>query len=248
MIFLSVAGFVPALGAQTRYIPPSCLAISNSGSCTDNREYPYLYHQWINYGRFLNCTGYKSSNDNKYKRGYDYVMLRYVALRCATLRYVALRYATLSYVMLCYAMLCYAMLCYVMLCYVMLCYVVMLCYAMLCYVMLCYVVFCYAMLCYAMLCYVMLRYWRKSPTLGQVLLIHKVSRSHTTTQHCRWDSSGRVISSSQRPLPDNTQHSQQTSMPPLGFEHTASESERPQTYALDRAVAGTGEGYDYCLF
>ena len=37
-----------------------------------------------------------------------------------------------------------------------------------------------------------------------------VSRSHTTTQHSRKDSSGRVISSSQRPLPDNTRHSQQT--------------------------------------
>ena len=31
-----------------------------------------------------------------------------------------------------------------------------------------------------------------------------VSRSHTTTQHSWQDSSGRVISSSQRPLPDNT--------------------------------------------
>ena len=36
-----------------------------------------------------------------------------------------------------------------------------------------------------------------------------VSRSHTTTQHSRWDSSGRVICSSQRPLPDITQHTQQ---------------------------------------
>ena len=33
-----------------------------------------------------------------------------------------------------------------------------------------------------------------------------VSRSHTTTQNSRYDSSGRVISSSQRPLPDNTRH------------------------------------------
>ena len=39
-----------------------------------------------------------------------------------------------------------------------------------------------------------------------------VSRSHTTTQHSRYDSSGRVISSSQRPLPDNTRHSQQTNI------------------------------------
>ena len=39
-----------------------------------------------------------------------------------------------------------------------------------------------------------------------------VSKSHTTTQHSRQDSSGRVISSSQRPLPDNTRHSQQTNI------------------------------------
>ena len=40
--------------------------------------------------------------------------------------------------------------------------------------------------------------------------IFVVSRSHTTTHRSRQDSSGRVISSSQRPLPNNTQHSQQT--------------------------------------
>ena len=39
---------------------------------------------------------------------------------------------------------------------------------------------------------------------------------------------------------DNTQHSQQTSMPPAGFEPTISAGERPQTYALDRAATGTG--------
>ena len=49
-----------------------------------------------------------------------------------------------------------------------------------------------------------------------------------------------MISSSQRPLPDNTQHSQQTSMPPVGFEPTISAGERLQTYALDRAATGTG--------
>ena len=49
----------------------------------------------------------------------------------------------------------------------------------------------------------------QQPSVSQGLLIHKVSRSHTTTHHNRQDSSGRVISSSQRPLPDNTQHSQQ---------------------------------------
>jgi len=48
------------------------------------------------------------------------------------------------------------------------------------------------------------------PNADHCLLILEVSRSHTTTHHSRKDSSGRVISSSQRPLPDNTQHSQQT--------------------------------------
>ena len=46
------------------------------------------------------------------------------------------------------------------------------------------------------------------PNAGQGLLVLEVSRSHTTTHHSRWDSSGQVISTSQRPLP-NTQHSQQ---------------------------------------
>jgi len=35
-------------------------------------------------------------------------------------------------------------------------------------------------------------------------------------------------------------HTRQTSMPPLGFEPTVLSSERPQTYALDRAATGTG--------
>jgi len=31
-------------------------------------------------------------------------------------------------------------------------------------------------------------------------------------------------------------------MPPVGFESAISAGERPQTYALDRAATGTGEG------
>ena len=50
------------------------------------------------------------------------------------------------------------------------------------------------------------------PNAGHGLLILEVSRSHTTTHHSRQDSSGRVISSPQRPLPDSTQHSQQTNI------------------------------------
>jgi len=49
--------------------------------------------------------------------------------------------------------------------------------------------------------------------VDQGLLIHEVSRSHSTTHHTRKDFSGRVISSSQRPLPENIQLSQQTNLP-----------------------------------
>ena len=52
--------------------------------------------------------------------------------------------------------------------------------------------------------------------VGHGLLINEVSRTHTTTHHSRQDSSGRVISSSQRPLPDNTQHSQQSGIHDVG--------------------------------
>ena len=47
----------------------------------------------------------------------------------------------------------------------------------------------------------------QQPPVDQGLLINDVSRSRTTTQ-----SSERVISPSQRSLPDNTQHSQQTNI------------------------------------
>jgi len=53
--------------------------------------------------------------------------------------------------------------------------------------------------------------------MGHDLLIHEVSRSHQATHHSRYDSSGRVTSPSQKPLHDNTQHSQQTSMHSVGF-------------------------------
>ena len=51
-------------------------------------------------------------------------------------------------------------------------------------------------------------FWAQQPPVGQGFLIHELSRLHTTTHHSRQDSSGRVIISSQRPLPDNKQQSQ----------------------------------------
>ena len=67
------------------------------------------------------------------------------------------------------------------------------------------------------------------PNAGHGHLIPKVSRSHTTTHHSRQDSSGRVISSSQRPLPDNTQHSQQTNIHAPGRIRTHDLSRRAAT-------------------
>ena len=52
-----------------------------------------------------------------------------------------------------------------------------------------------------------------------------------------------MISSSQRPLPDSTQHLRQTSTPPVGFEPLISAGERPQTYTLDRAATGIGRNF-----
>jgi hypothetical protein len=53
------------------------------------------------------------------------------------------------------------------------------------------------------------------PPLGQSLFRVEVSRSHSDTPHSI-DSSGRVISPTQRPLPDNTQHSQEIGTLPKG--------------------------------
>jgi len=50
----------------------------------------------------------------------------------------------------------------------------------------------------------------RSPQWGRGSSLSR-PHDHTQTPHTRWDSSGRVISSSQRPLPENTQHSQQKS-------------------------------------
>jgi hypothetical protein len=80
----------------------------------------------------------------------------------------------------------------------------------------------------------------RQPHSGRGLLIHEVSRTHTTTYYSMYDSSGLVISLLSRPLPDNIQHSQQTDIhAAVGFESTISTSEWAQTHALDYAAVGT---------
>jgi hypothetical protein len=73
-------------------------------------------------------------------------------------------------------------------------------------------------------CYFIIFSLALQPRAGYGLLVYEVAWSHTTTRHSRKDSSGRVIRSSQTHLPNNTQ---QTSMPPVGFEPTIAAGERP---------------------
>ena len=81
-------------------------------------------------------------------------------------------------------------------------------------------------------------FWLNSPPVGHGLIIHEVSRSHTTTHHSRDVFCGRVINSSQRPLPNNTQHSKQRNVHvPVGFKPTILAAKRPQTYSLDRVAS-----------
>ena len=76
-----------------------------------------------------------------------------------------------------------------------------------------------------------------------------VSRSHTTMQHSRYDSSGRVISSSQRPLPDNTWHSQQTNIHAPGGIQTQDLSRRAAIGHSPAEILGSNPtgGMDICL-
>jgi hypothetical protein len=91
----------------------------------------------------------------------------------------------------------------------------------------------------------------KSSVLVLTAICHWLLYFHGTTApvgpvitlrytHTWWDSSGRMITPSQKPLPDNTQHSKQTSMHPAGFKTAIPASERPQTHTLDRAATGKG--------
>jgi hypothetical protein len=50
----------------------------------------------------------------------------------------------------------------------------------------------------------------RQPLVGPCPLIFETWRSHSDTHHTRYGSSGRVISLTKRPLPDNTQHSKET--------------------------------------
>ena len=81
-----------------------------------------------------------------------------------------------------------------------------------------------------------LQFLAQQPPVGQYLLIHEVSRSHIATHNSQYDSSGRVISSSRRSLPDNTQQSKQTNTHAPYRIRTHNLNRRA---ALDSAATGT---------
>ena len=83
----------------------------------------------------------------------------------------------------------------------------------------------------------------QQPPLGQDLLIHEVSRWHTTMHHSLQDFYGPVIISLQRLLLDITQHSQQTNIHATGGIRTHNLSRRA---AVDCAATGTGYMHIYC--
>jgi len=85
-------------------------------------------------------------------------------------------------------------------------------------------------------------FWRNSPPVGQGLLIHEVSRSHTKRRTTVGSNPLDEGSAHRRDLYLTTHntHNRQTFMPSVGFEPTLSTGERPQICALDRAATGTG--------
>ena len=84
-------------------------------------------------------------------------------------------------------------------------------------------------------CFVLLK--TQQPAVGQASILSRI-HDHAQTHHTRQGFSGRGICPSQIPLPDNTQHSRQTSTLSVVFEPTIPTSEQLHTHALGRTATG----------
>ena len=82
-------------------------------------------------------------------------------------------------------------------------------------------------------------FWRYSPPVGQGLLIHEVSRSHTTTVGLLWKSDQPFAETStwQNTTLRTDKH------PCLRWDSKPQSQRAPHTYALDRVATGTGMGF-----
>jgi hypothetical protein len=89
-------------------------------------------------------------------------------------------------------------------------------------------------------------FWHCGPTRDMVSSFMSFLE-HTTTHLCRQDSSRRAIRLSQRPLPDNTQHSQQTDSHVPGGIHTHNLSRWAATFLLNR-LRGHSDRRLYALY
>jgi hypothetical protein len=79
------------------------------------------------------------------------------------------------------------------------------------------------------------------PNAGHGLLILEVSRSHTTTHHSPYHTSGQVIRLSHIPLSDKTLLTRDKHpFPSAGFKPKIPTSEGSQTHNLDHAATGIG--------
>jgi hypothetical protein len=67
--------------------------------------------------------------------------------------------------------------------------------------------------------------WRNSLYRARASSLSRL-HDYTQTHHTRYDSSGRVINPTQRPLPENTKHSQETQIHDLGGIRTRNPSKR----------------------
>ena len=76
-------------------------------------------------------------------------------------------------------------------------------------------------------------FWRDSPKCARASSFTRFL-GHTTTHNRRYDYSGRVISPTQRPLPDNIQHSQQTNTHAPGGIRTHNLSRRAAAHLRHR--------------
>jgi len=92
--------------------------------------------------------------------------------------------------------------------------------------------------------------WRDSPPVGQGLLIHEISRSHTKRRTTVGTTPLDELSARRRDLYLTTQKTYmgQTSMPPAGFEPAIPASQRLQTHVFDRVATGMGMHCRYTLY